>query len=340
MPVLHSLTSLAVHHEATARVLERYQVHPNEVFRAAGLDPEPYRDPDSRISITNARKIWSQAVRLTGNPDIGFEVGAAARITNLHAVGFAWLASRTLADALRRLVRHQRMLTSAVELELTNGDNELYLHFDGTRGWPQQGVDAIGAAVIAMCREVTYEDFAPARVEFMRMRPTHPTKVKRYFGCVTNYQAPHNVLVFRSSQVSKFLPRQNPAIAQASDEVAARYVARMDRADVVGRAELGLIEILTMGNPSRAGLAEHLHMSERTLSRRLQESGITFRELLDGVREELAREYMLQSEYSVADVCFLLGFTDQSNFAKAFKRWTGLSPTAYRRDRFDGRPGG
>ena len=73
-----------------------------------------------------------------------------------------------------------------------------------------------------------------------------------------------------------------------------------------------------------------LHMSERTLARRLAERDYTFTSLVDEIRNQLARDYLRQPRFSVTDIAFLLGFSDQSNFARAFKRWTSLSPTEFR----------
>src|SRR4030095_9273717 len=91
-----------------------------------------------------------------------------------------------------------------------------------------------------------------------------------------------------------------------------------------------MIDMLSNGEPSRKALAERLHMSERTLARRLRERGISFRGLLDDVRKELGLGYMEEQRHAVTDVAYLLGFSDQSNFARSFRRWTGFTPSQYR----------
>jgi AraC-like DNA-binding protein len=329
------LTSLALGLEATARVLEKYQLNPASIFEAAGLDPEPYRDPDARITVTMAARIWAECERLTDNPCIGFEVGQHFTTGNLHAVGYGWLASRTLAEALYRLARHQRMISAiGISIVETEGD-EMQLVVDASNRTPPQGRDALVAAVVAICRLVAYEDLAPLRVEMSRERPPCARELARYFGCPVTYGAERIVIAWRRSQVEKFLPRQNPAIACASDDVATRYIANMDQYDVVSRARTGLIELLASGAPTRAALADHLHTSERTLTRRLRQANTTFRELLDEVRHELGLGYIRQTEYSVMDITYLLGFSDQSSFARSFKRWSGVSPTAYRKSLLD-----
>jgi len=104
----------------------------------------------------------------------------------------------------------------------------------------------------------------------------------------------------------------------------------MDKRDVVARARVTIIDQLPDGEPSRREVASELAMSERTLARRLSDRDYTFSSLVDEVRGQLAKEYLRQSRFSVTDVAFLLGFSDQSNFARAFKRWTDQSPSEFR----------
>jgi AraC-like DNA-binding protein len=104
----------------------------------------------------------------------------------------------------------------------------------------------------------------------------------------------------------------------------------MDKKDSVARARVAIIDHLPDGEPSRKEVASELAMSERTLARRLSDRDYTFSSLVDEVRGQLAKEYLRQSRFSVTDVAFLLGFSDQSNFARAFKRWTTESPTEFR----------
>lgn len=332
---MQSLTSLALGLEAMARVLEKYQVNSGAVFTAAGLDSEPYRDADARVPVAKNARIWSECVRLTGNPCIGFEVGQAITAANLHAVGYAWLASRTLEEALVRLARHQSMVSTAAHMKVERTADELRLVIDVDERTPQEGVDTFIAAVVTICRQAAHEDFHPLRVEMTRPRPPCAQQLAKYFGCPISYGVAANTLPFRISQARELLPRQNPALARASDKVADRYIADMAHHDVLSRARVGLIGLLASGAPTRGALAEDLHISERTLARRLRESDATFRDLLDETRRELALGYIRQRRYSVADITYLLGFSDQSNFARSFKRWTGQSPVAYRQNLTD-----
>ena len=331
--MIEHLTALALGHEATARVLKEYQVDPAEVFLAAGLDPEPYRDPDSRIGLEEVAKLWAQCERLTNNPCIAFEVGMAMRPATLHALGYAWLASRTLRDALLRLSRYHRLLSTAFEAHIEEHDDVLDLVLDRSPEWPQQGMDCMMAGAVTMCRDISSDEFKPLRMQMKRERPPCADRLQVHFGCPVEYAAARDCISFRRDEALRALPRQNPELARANDDVALKYIAQMDREDVLSRAKLELIDLLSDGEPVRVSLAQRLNMSERTLGRRLSERGVSYRALLDGVRKELGVAYMDASRHAVTEVAYLLGFSDQSNFARSFRRWTGQTPSQYRAER-------
>ena len=324
-----SFTSIASMTEAMARTLEAYQVDSKETFQSLGLPPEPFRNPDGRVGKELMEQLWLEAERLTNNPCIGFEVGMNFRTSNLHAVGYAWLASATLREAMERLVRYQRLLSTALQMDVMEDGDGFHLQID-----PSPGVDladdAAFTGVVAMIRDLTYADFKPLSVHMMRPEPPCVSALSEFFQCPVEYQSSLDKITFTVESVDEPLSRPNPALAQSSEEVAREYLVNMDRKDVVARARMAVIDHLPDGEPSRREVASELAMSERTLARRLSDRDYTFSSLVDEVRGQLAREYLRQSRFSVTDVAFLLGFSDQSNFARAFKRWTNESPTEFR----------
>ncbi|MGD8831299.1 MAG: AraC family transcriptional regulator [Pseudomonadales bacterium] len=324
-----SFTSIATITEVIARTLESYQIDAGDMFESLGLPREPFRNPDGRVRKESMLAIWAEAERLTDNPCFGFEVGRNFHPTNAHAVGYAWLASSTLREALERLVRYQRIISTAADMELTDDDDLVQLQIDPSPGI-HLGDDAAFTSIIQMARDVKHPEFNAISVHMMRPAPPCTEALAEFFRCPIEYEADLDKITFSTDSVDEPLARNNPALAQASEEVAREYLANLDRKDVVARARVAIIEHLPDGEPSRRDVAGGLHMSERTLARRLSERDYTFSALVDEVRSQLAKEYLRQSRFSVTDVAFLLGFSDQSNFARAFKRWTHESPTEFR----------
>ena len=139
-----NLTVLALRHEATARALAKYQVDPAEVFRAAGLDPEPYRDPDSRLRSPAIRKLWEQCIEADEKSVLRVRSGYGRSPANLHAIGYAWLASRNVREALAAA---GALSPAAVDrrsrCELEENETRTDVR-DRHRpaGWPQEAIDA------------------------------------------------------------------------------------------------------------------------------------------------------------------------------------------------------
>jgi AraC-like DNA-binding protein len=329
MTTLH-LSNLASLLEAGDRMLSAYQVDARTVFARAGI--ERSNDPDARVTIEQNRAFWREAKQATGDPCLGFALGRAIVPANLHAVGYAILASRTILDGLDRLARYDRMLTTGLDLRVDSDRDpvEVSILEVQEQTMPQEGIDASFCVVLNMCRAVTDANFTPATVTMTRDDPPCAASLAKYFGCPIRYTARRNMLAFDRAAVTRTLTRQNPAVARASDEVVHHYLARFDHDDILLRVRLELMDLLPRGTPTRAQVAQSLHLSERTLQRRLAAEGCTFRELLADTRRELALSYINQRRHSVLEIGFLLGFTDPSNFARAFRAWTGQSPTDYR----------
>ena len=325
----YSFSSISTVTEAIARTLESYQIDTRALFISLGLDPEPFRNPDARVSKDKMEAIWVQAEVLTGNPCIGFEIGQALTATNLHAVGYAWLASSSLREGLQRIVRYQRLISTHADMDLTQKDDVVEMQIDREPG-EDFGDDVAFAGIIKLCRDISFPDYSPQSVHMMRIEPPCAPKLAEYFACPIEYEASIDKICFSAESIDEELKRNNPSLAQASEAVARDYLANMDKKDVVARARSAIAARLPDGEPNRGSVAKKLAMSERTLARRLADRNYTFTSLVDEVRDQLAKEYLRQSRFSVTDVAFLLGFSDQSNFARAFKRWSGDSPSEFR----------
>jgi AraC-like DNA-binding protein len=309
--------------------METYQVNAGDVFEGLGLQREPYRDPDARLPNEIMKQVWNEAERLSGDPCFGFRVGMSFHVTNYHAVGYAWLSSASIHEALDRMVRYQKLISTAVDLKLEAHESELHYVIGGP-DMPPQAADAASCAAVQICRDVSNQEFAPIAVQLARPTPPCGSELRQFFGCEVTYDAPDTRLRLSTASVNEPLTRNNPALAQASEEIARDYIIRMDHNDVVTKARVLLIGQLPDGEPARSRLARSLNMSERTLARRLADHDYTFTSLVDEIRHELAADYLRQTRFSVTDVAFLLGFSDQSNFARAFKRWTDQTPSEFR----------
>jgi AraC-like DNA-binding protein len=123
------------------------------------------------------------------------------------------------------------------------------------------------------------------------------------------------------------LPTANRPLAGVLDGMLTEQLAKLTKDDVVSRCKAQFLEQLASGEPSAEDIAQRLNMSSRTLQRKLAEANTTYLKLVDDCRRDLALRYITDPDKSITDITFLLGFSSQSAFSRAFRRWTGSSPT-------------
>lgn len=326
-------TALATSARPLWRLLERRGIDPDPVFREAGLDPDLMDQPRARYPLEGGRRVWERVVDLTGNPCIGLELSRYLQATDLHALGYAFGASSTLRTALNRVCRYVSVVNDRLALELKDvGDG---VELDGTGGFGPEirhpaGADSIWAVVVDMCRTSYMDPLDPLEVALMRPRPECARDYVAFFRCPVRFGAALPTIVFPRSAMDRLLPARNRDLARDNDRVLSGLYAALRKDSLIERVKSSLIDELPSGTPSDERVAETLFMSARTLQRRLAAEGTSYSQILDAVRRELAEGYILDPSIPISEISFLLGFSELSGFSRAFKRWTGACPTAYR----------
>ena len=303
------------------------------VFQRAGLDPAKLANPDARYPIEGMGRLWDIAVEMTGDPYFGFEAARFWHPTTLNALGYSWMASDSLRDALTRMSRYGRLVSSVARMTLEEYDDQVAFELSAPIPLSmvsKEAVDAGLATLVRMCRVSYGENFNPLRVVTHRPKFDDPTRYYDYFRAPVEFSAEQNVLFFSKEALAKHLPTANPRLAGVSDQVVAEYLARFDKGSTAIRVRAKLIDLLSAGEFSQQDVARSLHMSLRTLQRKLSDENTSYKEILEETRRELANQYLRQGYLSVGEVTYLLGFSEPSNFARAFKRWTGHTPTEFR----------
>jgi AraC-like DNA-binding protein len=316
------------------RALEARGIDADALLRRAGCDPALFHVPETRVPNRIVQRIFELAEEATGDPSFGLDVGQQVRGVALHAVGYAWLASATLGDAMARLARYTRVLNDVWHAEIrdeASGVRFIIASPAAEKIRPLSRHDAVLSGIVKLCR-ITYGDaFAPLEVAVEREPPPAAQRFKEWFRAPIVWGAPTPSLLCRREDLTRPLVTTNPDVVLASEKLVTDYLARLDRDDVVARVKRALLNGFPDGAPTQTATARALGMSARTLHRRLAEEGTSFVDLLDETRRELAAAYIRRSDYSVGEVAYLLGFAETSSFNRAFRRWTGSSPSEYRR---------
>lgn len=320
---------LLVHRNLADRGLDA-----NAIVRSAGIDPASLADPDARIPQANAAALWKAAVdAVEGDPCFGLDIALALHPTSLHAVGYAWMACSSLREAGQRLGRYFRVINSVDRLDVRHEGELTWLVFcvNGPYTFPR-AYDARVAVIVKMCRGLLGDVFAPTRVRQMHARPPErcAARMVEFYGVEPEWNAAECAIAVPTESLDKPLSAGNGALALASEQIAADYLARHMRDDVVTRVRRCMIELLPSGDVSRQAVARKLAMGERTMQRRLTEAGTSYAELLEALRRELAVDYLRTRRNTVHEVAYLLGFAEIASFTRAFRRWTGVPPSIWR----------
>lgn len=313
-------------------------VPPGKLLGAIGLLPQQLIDADGRVPVETALRAWQVAAELCGDPGFGLSVVEYIRPDFVGGLGYVIHGSATLGDGLRRLARFFRVVNQLASLTLVE---------DGPRVRVRIGVDhdisadelrhpmeCLLSSLLEVSRRTTGASLAPLAVSFRHAAPSDAAPHLRVFGVAPSFGRPSCELV---------LPREAldvPHLAPDSTMVAVaeRHLRRMldelPPADTfVARVRGVLLEELRLGEPTLARLAARMRMSERTLQRNLGREGTSMHALFDEIRHQLSLRHLADSKESIAEISFLLGFAEVRAFHRAFKRWTGSTPAAYRQAR-------
>lgn len=315
------------------KALESAGVDAQRVFEQSGFEPSLLRTPGARVSVTIIRRLWLNAVEATRNPCIGLDFAQHLHPTGVPALSCAFYASATIKEAFERLARYFRVVnqTTRPQLDETDGGYCLRLSFPGgAPSLPYPHSDAILASALTMARTNAGDELSPLRLELMHPAPPCATRLAAFFRAPIEFDAPRYAMHFAREPLLRTLLTGNSETVLAAEKSLRDYLARMDRGDIAAQARKFIAERLTSGEPSASDAARALALSPRTLQRRLAAGGTSFARLLDETRRQLAQEYLRDPENTIEETAFLVGFAEAASFHRAFRRWTGEKPAAFR----------
>jgi AraC-like DNA-binding protein len=306
---------------------------PIEVLADVGIDAAKLANPDWRIPQVHYNQLMAHCVDVSEDEAFGLVAAQQAQPQVLHGLGLAWLASDTVYDGLKRLVRFGKLMTTTVDMSLHEEGNMVLMDFGRIptvdHFHPANRDYAVG--LVARMSYLTLGDYlSPAMVELDRPQPSKPERWESLLSSRVQFAAGRTCLAWYLADIVEPLITGDPELARANDEQTQAYLdsflVNSTSREVVDK----IVERLPDGPPSQLQIAEALHVSNRTLQRKLKEEGTSFMNLLQNTRLQLAQKYLQHPNRSVVETAYLLGFSEPSTFSRAFKRWTGMAPADYR----------
>lgn len=261
-------------------------------------------------------------------------VGAKMRCNDYGAFGLAWKSATTLRGSYDRAERYALVLSSVstYEVEATADGAFMHLHRDGERrlGMRLSNENTI-ASIASISREVSSRPFQPLAVYFKHAAPATTAFHVAYFGCPVYFGADRDALLVSRDTLQTPNKLGDPGISKFFDMHLAEEITKFDDDLPLERQVRDHIATaLSEGIPTISDVGRHLGMSARTLQRRLAEQGYSYQTLVDEARRQLAKRLLRDTDFSLIEVAFMTGFSGQSAFTRAFKRWAGQTPRSFR----------
>jgi AraC-like DNA-binding protein len=271
--------------------------------------------------------------QLSGIAHIGLEAAEHYRLSDFHALGIAFQSSSTLLMALQRLDRYESIVNSSLNLSIVRSKGRIDLVCDplGLAGEALRiNEDMRAAIIVGLCRSGAEGVLDPLEIAFTYPKPANTDAYARCFRCPIRFSESVTRISFAEADGQRPFTSAHPEMARLNDQLLDRVAKGLRQGDLIGSAKQAIAEALPSGTPKDAQIAKALRLSARTLQRKLAEEGTSFTELLAQVRHELAEHYITNPDIPVTEISYLLGFSDVSSFSRAFKRWTGSPPAAFR----------
>ena len=305
------------------------------LLRAAGLDPDQAIAPDHMVKDTQFFSFLEQ-IAASGNEGraIAITVGAQMTCGDYGAFGLAFKSAVTLLNSFQRVERFGKVVTSIANYRVVPQAGSAFMEVH--RGEPQRlglhMTDELAiAAATALSREVSAADFKPASVSFAHDAPGDISAFEAHFKCPIRFGAGRDGLEIDDASLNAPNRLGDEQTSQFFDtHMELELAALKDDTGLARRVRIQVSSLLSDGVPVVSDIAARLGMSGRSLQRRLSEHGYVYQDIVDDTRRELAERLLSTTEYSLAEIAFLTGYSEQSAFTKAFKRWSGRTPRSYR----------
>ena len=300
------------------------------LLRKAGLPEDQILDRTARIKVRQQIDFADLVAHAVADPFLGFHLAHAAELRGLGLVYYILASSETFDDAWLRGARYTGVVNESLNLRYLEG-GAVTMEIDSIgvpRHIDRHQIEFSMTALMRICRRLTGRELVPSRVAFMHQRSEDASELSAFFGCKVRFGEPADQLGFDASVKSLPILTADPylnelLIANAEAALAGRPDPRGSFRSVVENA---MVPRLPHGTARAGDVAKSLGVSQRTLARRLAAEGATFSDVLEGLRHDLARQYLGDPALTISQVAWLLGYQEISAFTHAFKRWTGMTP--------------
>lgn len=301
------------------------------VLGALDIRTDDLEDSDRRVPRQVLYRCWELMVAATGDDALGLHIAAATGPGGFAVLDYAMRNSPTLGEAYRQMARYSHVLHDGVDIAIAENGDVVRLSYREPAGSPRHIAEWIVATWLVVGRQIAGIDWDPVSVAFQHPAPADTRAHRQLFRAPVEFVAADNGLSVPAALLDTPAREADPqlfsVLSRYADTLLAQLPSTRTAADRVRHV---IAEHLRDGDPALKAVARRLGMAPRTLQRKLKAEGLSFQAVLDEVRCTLAKHYLGDAAIAIEETAFLLGFSEPSAFNRAFKRWTGATPSEFR----------
>jgi len=266
-------------------------------------------------------------------PALGLQIGSCAHPHHIGVLGYLAMYSDTVGQALLRFSRFQPLLHNLAPSLISQHDDTLVI------GWGK-GItstllsdDVISAGLSGFARQLTgLDDISPTAVYYLHPQPADAAVYEQFYGCPVYFGCEVSAMHLPLAVMGLPINTQDPHLTHLLEQQAEAMLQALPVPDtLLGELQRQIVSVLQDGPPEAAVVAVRMGLSERSLYRALQERGLRYKQVLNTLRYELAKDYLRDAQLSLPEIALLLGYAEQSVFSRAFREWAGESPMRWRK---------
>jgi AraC-like DNA-binding protein len=336
----HNFTVATHFFQLLSDYIAKNSLSPHDLLREADMVPSDIQaDSNGRIPFAIFTRLCEVAARLLGDPRLGLKLGQSVRPGHLGSHGFALMSCSTTMELAKQSERYSALTIDAGHNVVEHRGKEFVRVFrsniPGQRALGELQDEMQHAIAVTLVRYITNrEDLNPAWVSFQHARPADTRDFEALFRCPVYFGANETAIGIDAQYMNLPLPHGNAQVLRMMDDLSAQLSRQLGDSlepNWLAAARQAALKAFRTGVPDVDTIAQEAGMGVEELKEQLTARGMSFRGFIDDLRQALALGYMRDPQLGLVDIAYLLGFSEQSAFQRAFKRWTGMTPGDYRR---------
>ncbi|GAA4395726.1 AraC family transcriptional regulator [Nibrella viscosa] len=312
--------------------------NPEALMQAVGVDPAQLKNPDGRIPIRQIQALWREAIAATGDSYLSLHMGTIINPVSVGILAYVMMHCPTLEKAFEKLCQYQdivcegiittgRRVGDAFQLSLRITSQDII--------FPEHALNSEVSIYLSAMRALTGQTVTAREIRFAYPRPIDTAEHEKVLSpAKLTFDAPETVLVLDPKWLDTPVLNANPNLFPLFERHADELLEKLRTPTLTARVKQEIVALLKGEEPTLGVVADRLAMGVRTLQLHLKDEGVTYQQLLDEVRRDLAVKHLREPYLSTTDIAYLLGYSEPSVFFRSFKKWTGSTPGAFRQQTF------